>query len=327
MAINYYEETYLDEIISSHEKNIPLEYLAIEDLSHKQWIFYRKKDKATQVVPFGEIVNGVLNYYHKTGDPINVCNQGDEPTYSKTMTDFIEYLRSFIREMPSLKRKYSSVEYKRYCVTAWKKFRDCNCRKVWEMFVSSCNNIYSPLSDESTEILTALHKCVEEQLCIYHDEILIVENNSPVLCRAFCISDQDDIFGWDLYHVLMEHTTVPQVCPRCGSFHLPKTNRFKYCHDCSADKAGTRKIYRENNPERDLHKRINDKLHTLKEYKTNSAELNKFMNESNYYWDIVRGKEPATPAEPWYDLNITTKEQYQAWLEKKLEEYSYHKKK
>jgi hypothetical protein len=63
-----------------------------------------------------------------------------------------------------------------------------------------------------------------------------------------------------------------------------------------------------------IHKKIYDKINNSKFHTNTEKEL--FLAESNYYWDIVRGKE-VKPI-PLFAANIKTEEDYKKWLEEKL---------
>ena len=50
---------------------------------------------------------------------------------------------------------------------------------------------------------------------------------------------------------------------------------------------------------------------------------NSFLTESNYYWDICRGKQPEKIEK--YSAKIKNEADYMKWLEKKYEELKTHK--
>ena len=74
---------------------------------------------------------------------------------------------------------------------------------------------------------------------------------------------------------------------------------------------------RKSNTARKLHQEVLT-LAYGKEKKPNDVS-NNFLNESNYYWDIVQGKKPEKVK--GYSNRIKTEEQYISWLERKRDEY------
>ena len=95
-------------------------------------------------------------------------------------------------------------------------------------------------------------------------------------------------------------------------------HRSIYCKDCSKQRGKINGINRKDNKERYLHKRINDKLTY---YNLDNSD---FLNESNYYWDIVRGK--SVEFNPTYRNDIKTMSDYMTWLNKTMDNLKATKK-
>lgn len=103
-------------------------------------------------------------------------------------------------------------------------------------------------------------------------------------------------------------------CKECGSVFVGSNANATYCEICKKNMGSIRYKNRRNNKERFLHKTISDQLRLIDETLSNN-----FLNESNYYWDIVQGKIQTVNTS--YRDDITTKDDYMKWLKEKKKQY------
>lgn len=336
--------------------NRNLTYCVIEDLNNKQYIFIdlTKEDWRPEFIPFGiyfaEVANCFIDsdenaVYHNTVlERKEIAKQIDSMKRCKSA---MEELLSLIRNIDKLKNKYKDDKgLTAALLREWKKYRYISISDVYHhaySYLEGYSDEFKQRSEELGELenilslekdgaeffwetLEHIHCTIKSCYFIPYDDVYIYvpQIGEWITGQAwFCTKDTDYIVSRELYHLLVDNLVeAPRFCPRCNHLFYSNNKKTKYCPNCKENYKEIRNNARKANEVGYLHKRIYDKINCTKRYDSN--DLDKFVVESNFYRDIVRGKESATPAEPWYDLNITTKEQYQAWLEKKLEEYSYH---
>lgn len=119
----------------------------------------------------------------------------------------------------------------------------------------------------------------------------------------------------DLYE--LENTVF---CQNCGHTFFSTNVNATYCTLCKKNMGKIRHQARKKNVERKLHQEILSMLYTLDDTKELS---NAFLNESNYYWDIVSGKD--VKKNPAYKKRIKTKEDYMKWLQEQKKAYKKRK--
>lgn len=159
-----------------------------------------------------------------------------------------------------------------------------------------------------------LNKVVTRYFIAYHDYITFTDNDGKSITgRCFLTFNIVFLFYWDLFHILVSRKAdTPHICPRCKCLFW-SDNRTKYCDECKNEAHLVRNENRLKSV-RYIHKKIYDKINNSKFHNDTEKEL--FLAESNYYWDIVRGKE--VKKIPLFTAKIETEEQYKKWLEEKL---------
>lgn len=337
--------------------NENLKYSIIEDTENRRYVLIdlTQENSEPDFLPFGVYFASVANQfidsneksiYHKTF--LERCVMKDRMEKMQKCQKALTELLSLIRDANFMRSKRNEdVPLKVSLLHEWKKYRYLSIPEVYSNIYSylegysddfkqraeelgELDNILS-LESRRTEFfwdaLDQVHRIIKKRFFIPYDVVCIFNKGEWITGQAwFCTYNTDYIFSRELYHLLVDNLVeAPRFCPRCNHLFYSNNKKAKYCPNCKENYKEIRNNARKANEVGYLHKRIYDKISSTKRYDRN--DLDKFVVESNFYRDIVRGKEPATPIEPWYDLNITTKEQYQAWLEKKLEEYSYRKKK
>lgn len=355
--MNEYDKIILENGI--FEDKCRTRFLIAEDLKSKRWVVYDSSDGSYYERDFGVyvtfVINEFINYspdsvhhaslfndvqsgYITEEDAARIYNSG-----KKAMKNLLDTFS----ELPDWKKWADSEQLKSIMLRQWKFFRYASYGKLWSDFAGmetetldelkdffltkspesfteeEIEELYNSNKEEVQEHFATMHKVVKENFVIYYDEISFNGNDDKCRTgRAFLVDSEINMFAWDLYHILVSGVTeTPHICPRCNHLYFSNNNKSKYCDSCKNNYSDIRKEYRQKNQTRYIHKRINDKLHS-KRY--SEEELDKFMIESNYYWDIVKQKEPKTKPESWY-LNINTEEEYKNWLENKLNEYSARK--
>lgn len=137
--------------------------------------------------------------------------------------------------------------------------------------------------------------------------------NTP--CEIYETHEEQDIFIIDFWEYLFNpKTPKTRVCKECDVLFASNNTNATYCDMCKNDIGRIRYKNRRNNKERFLHKTISDQLRLIDETLSNN-----FLNESNYYWDIVQGKIQTVNTS--YRDDITTKDDYMKWLEGKKKQY------
>lgn len=110
-----------------------------------------------------------------------------------------------------------------------------------------------------------------------------------------------------------------RICRNCNSSYISQNNKTKYCEVCRQPEIMGKIRYanRKSNKARKLHQEVLTLTYGFAKKPNNDS--NAFLNESNYYWDIVQGKKPEKVK--GYSNRIKTEEQYISWLERKRDEY------
>lgn len=334
-------------------------FLVAEDLKNKRWVIYDSSDGSYYERDFGTYVTYVINeFINYSPDSVHhaslfnsvqsgyISEEDAEKLYNRGKKNMKNLLDIFA-ELPDWKKWADLEQLKSIMLDRWKFYRYASFMELWsdyaevasETLDESINRftekypkiekeeikeICESNKEEAQEFFKTMHENFKKYFVRYYDEIAFIDkDNKERIGRAFLVTNTEiNMFPWDLYHVLVSWVTdSPHICPRCGQLYYSNNNKSKYCDSCRNNYSDIRKEYRQKNQARYIHKRINDKLHS-KRY--SEEELDKFMIESNYYWDIVKQKEPKTKPESWY-LNINTEEEYKNWLESKLNEYSARK--
>lgn len=321
-------------------------YCVLEDMNAKNYlIFDTKNDWKFMIVPFGDILFNMLNCFIDSSE-ISVHHSKlleymdeeavEEMARCKTMC---EDLLDIITHMKANSTYPDKTALKCSYIREWKKYRYMNRTDIYSKYsdllsndiskddyiidlYGSLENLKKANEEEFEEITATLHSIITKDFFVPYDTVYMNCENGWFYGETWFTSDVNFVFSRELYHLFVDNTIEqPHICPRCGHLYYSNNNKSKYCDSCKNNYSDIRKEYRQKNQTRYIHKRINDKLHS-KRY--SEEELDRFMIESNYYWDIVKQKEPKTKPESWY-LNISTEEEYKNWLENKLNEYSARK--
>lgn len=183
----------------------------------------------------------------------------------------------------------------------------------------------------------------QEPACNGHD--LIKDGNTICPVDTFVVPEQPDqteipyllpsviyVFSEDLWQLLFfENAPKIRACSNCGQLYFSSNFKAKYCPDCKGNYGKIRYKHRKENSARALHTYVLNLLYLkyggsspAKSAGMTSDISNAFLAESNYYWDIVSGRNPQP--NPDYNADIRTESDYISWLESKKAEISRTKK-
>lgn len=104
-------------------------------------------------------------------------------------------------------------------------------------------------------------------------------------------------------------------CKYCDRLYIKRNAKIKYCSECSNNYKAINDQKRKSTP-RGLHQKVLNYLRNS--YKFTADEQASFSNESNYYWEIIKGK---TPQSIDGYLDISSVQDYIQWLENKHQEF------
>lgn len=196
--------------------------------------------------------------------------------------------------------------------THFKYFATCICSDKYDYIAQTENkrnmhfdSIYTELVSFNGYSLVGSEEDVENSAC----------------CEMYQCEELFNIFIIDFWEFLFNpacQKSTLHFCKNCNSMFMNSNNKAKYCEVCRQPEvmAKIRYANRKSNTARKLHQEVLTLAYGM-EKKPNDTS-NSFLNESNYYWDIVSGKKPEKIK--GYSNRIKTEQQYIEWLEKKREE-------
>lgn len=183
----------------------------------------------------------------------------------------------------------------------------------------------------------------QEPICNGHD--LINHDGTLLPVDTFILPEQAEraeitcifpaeifLFSEDLWLLLFSEST-PKIrrCSNCDQLYFSNNFKAKYCPACKSIMGKIRYQNRKQHTARALHTKILNLLYLKyggscpeKSAGMTSDISNAFLAESNYYWDIVNGRNPQP--NPDYNADIQTETDYIRWLESKKAEISRTKK-
>lgn len=130
---------------------------------------------------------------------------------------------------------------------------------------------------------------------------------------TYIVNNEDLVFFCFLD--LMEIRNMPNLefahCANCEIMYIKQNSKQKYCPDCSRNYKAISDQKRKETP-RGLHQKVSNYLRNSDKFTLD--EQADFNNESNYYWDIIKGK---TPENTHDYLDISCEQDYVQWLNNK----------
>lgn len=266
-----------------------------------------------------------------------VCDEKELIECAKYLKPYILKLQNIILDLNTYRKDARKAEMKAALLDTWKVYRNAIYTSLWrniiELLTDNEENYqkesYSNFSEEDIQKLiesnraegieledSAYNVLIKKFFCFCDYITFYDKNNVPITGRGYISRTPSDVFATDLYHLLVSGLAeIPRRCSRCGHVFYPddKAKNSKYCDECKKVSPSIRNEKRRQSV-RYHHKKVYDKITQSKKYDDDFR--NAFMNESNYYWDIIQGK-TVTP-NPLYRERIKTEAQYKKWLEKKL---------
>ena len=310
------------------ERNNKLQYAVIEDMENKRYIVTdMNNDMRYFIAPFVHftvetlsnlLAGGKGDIYHTSF--LESCRKAGYEFSEKEVEDNIDEKKEYIDKLIDIILQRDTFKSEDDCllkaalVNTWKAYRYMHF-DLW--------NEYIYLVECGSEADTLVSEyCFSEYLknnsiFVYNDIQSIKIDEKWVSGNCWFTENFGFMFARDLYHTLVDCSNDVKIkkCSRCGHLFIAETNKHKYCPDCKAT-PNTIRVEQRKKSVRYLHKRVYDKLNNYDKYSYNGKKmLSDFLAESNYYWDIVRGKE--IELNPMYSNKIKTEEQYRKWLEKK----------
>lgn len=141
--------------------------------------------------------------------------------------------------------------------------------------------------------------------------------DEKIPCEKYKFSHLAYMLAEDFLMLLYSNAKNKLKMCSCGYIYIvtPNHKNRKTCPCCRQSKLTSQadKNKPDCNP-RTLHKNILDYIRNV--LKGNPED---FRLESNYYWDVIQGRNPATPKGKSYSDNITTEAMYLDWLKEQHE--------
>lgn len=183
-----------------------------------------------------------------------------------------------------------------------------------------CSDIYDymPMGKERTKYFDDIY----EKLVIFKGMGFLEDISGKLFpVEEYIFNEMSDIFILDFWEFLFNpiyQKAKIRLCHNCNSIFANSNNNARYCEVCKQPEVMEKIRYanRKANRARKLHHDIVTLTYSLNS-KGNDVS-NSFLTESNYYWDICRGKQPEKVEK--YSAKIENEADYMKWLEKKYEE-------
>lgn len=291
------------------------------DEKNKRWVireFYGNVEKNNNkhgesrvyVCPFGSRVENTLDAYLSMNPKsplhdflIDRTKLNDEE--KKQLDNIYELncnrlnvLLYYLKEMKINPEAQNDIKLK---WNIWRQYRYFEFNDIW----NSAMDIWADWSEGGEYIFNLLDEYVTKNIKFDYRAWNLEDDNSRIGLVCFC-NNCNILFALDLYQILINQSVQYKICKRCENIFFGNNARSIYCRMCKMESNKIRNDNRKKNPERYLHKQITDRLNYL------CYDTGNFLNESNYYWDIVRGK--SVEFNPKYRNDIKTKSAYMAWL-------------
>jgi hypothetical protein len=182
------------------------------------------------------------------------------------------------------------------------------------------NTIKSYLTNNNKQNIKAIHT-IDTFLLASQKEIPPFLVSSHYINKkwypAYEVNEDNEIFFamLDLQEIRNIDNLDFAFCKYCNKLYIKRSNRNKYCSNCSNNYKSINDKLRKNSP-RGLHHKVSTYIRNS--YKFTTQEQAEFLNESNYYWDILNNK--ASYKKNNY-LDIKNENDYIKWLENKHQEF------
>lgn len=332
----------MNDIARNFENNLTEkeQVLICDDTENKRWIIFCIKDDMGKIqngqykiMPYGQIscdvwndlVEVKANSPHLNNSVEVLTSMIGKETTNASISAVQGLLSEYATDFDILKNTLLSNGGK---ITA--AFDKYTLDYIWRIFryatVSDWLESVLCWNKEDSKLLYSLdydnfEKVFHSHVCVSCGIYPITDdNNNTFFCRCYSATNETAAFYYDYLYVLLSAGEKKKnkivECPRCGRLYFSQSNNFKYCPKCSRKEIA---LENRNKSVRKIHKQIQDKLHGRMVRKNNplpADEYENFLKESNYYWDIVRGKDVAP--DPKFSSSIKTEKQYEKWLTKKL---------
>lgn len=289
------------------------------------WIVQETGEK----IPFGEIIISMCNFNRNLLD-----NYNKEYSYILKKYGFNnERTKQFMDDNKLLSDNYDILDF---MICKFERYLLHDHGKIENEKYKARTNSKMP-EDAKIEIKKSYIKKViqngwhdvSENYDIPYIDILLLDDDLPSLPCTFHLID----FKWypayevdvnnedatilaliDLRLIRNQNLHI-SLCHNCNKLFIKQRTNNKYCLSCSADYKSINDKNRKNTP-RGLHKKVSTYLRNSEKF--SADEQAKFLNESNYYWDVLLGKIPKDTNK--YTI-IDNVQDYVKWLETKHKEF------
>lgn len=327
--------------MKNNARKFVLSFLVVEDLTEKKWIIYDQASNSISCMNFGRVTLTILNSLvalspdsvHKSKYQQLLLESGWKIDDYTKYFDLVNENRAFINELFDEIGKYTYYkqimppkDFKEYCYALWREYRFICQPQIWNQYISDFNahkdketlkyidepdrkEFITLCHNEAKEIESTMVSVFHTYKFIYHDYLVVNTQDCMYSGSSYVSSGIENIFPLDFLHLLNGDAGLPKKCCSCGQLYYSNNGKSKYCPDCSTAelKKERAKQNRKSNVYRNMHHNVYIKIYN------SGIDTNDFCTESNFYWDIIRGKEPSIIPEN-YNPDITTKEKYLNWL-------------
>lgn len=307
-----------------NKNNFLLHYIQTDSC----WIVQETGEK----IEFGEIAVDYLNYWERIYDKYNNkmhslldngCSfKSNEMKRFERENKFVTDNYSIIENFIDTIEMYLMFDNGKVKETKWKPNKDSitpveKQREIQTYLIKQLNdNGWKDIdSDERISIIDLLlineREYIDQSLkvsfrLVNHKWYPTYETTQE---NAFCIA------MLDLQQIRNIDNIDFAFCKNCNTTYIRRNPKSRYCADCSQIYKSINDKNRKSTP-RGLHKKVSTYLRNSEKF--TADEQAQFLNESNYYWDVLMGK---IPKDTNKYSDIATIQEYVKWLETKHKEF------
>lgn len=291
------------------------------------WYVLETKEK----IPFGEIIVSLFNYWK------NQMNEYEQNIY-KLLDDGYNFKSKEMKEMeaenPFISENYDII----YTFTSVIEIylighKGKNIQKTFKIRENSKLSSGEQILHHK-ELLEKVKNNGWDDIS-EDDDISIIDIfllNEQATTPPFMVSSHLINYKWypayevydnnQIYFAMLDLQEVRNIngidfayCKYCDRLYIKRNAKNKYCSKCSNNYKAINDKKRKSTP-RGLHQKVSNYLRNS--YKFTPDEQANFNNESNYYWENIKGK---TQQNIDGYLDISSVQDYIQWLENKHQEF------
>lgn len=289
------------------------------------WIVQETGEK----IPFGEIIISMCNFDRELLD-----------IYDKEYTQILnnhgmnsKQLEQFTNENNLLFENYDALEF---MISKFVHYLLYDHGKIENKEYKARSNSKMPQNAKIELKKKSIKKAIQngwhdvaENYDIPYIDILLLDDDLPPLPCTFHLVDfkwypafEVDVNNEDAtvlalidLRLIRNHDLCISLCHNCNKLFIKQRTNNKYCPSCSINYKSINDKNRKSTP-RGLHKKVSTYLRNSEKF--TADEQAQFLNESNYYWDVLMSK---IPKDTNKYSDIATIQEYVKWLETKHKEF------